>query len=423
MSRFSSPAAANAAAVALRANGDLAGAIDAFREAVAAFPQTPVLHQNLAQTLYEAGDTAGAIAEHRAVLKLNDRNVASHLALYELLQMTGDPVMALAHQRLALEEQRLFSRRAPNEARSVLFLLAPGDWQANIPVDFLVDPQTTTVHKLYLLDDRYIQRDRLPAYDVMWNAIAEWPDGHGYLDFAERVMETQTMPVLNDPRAVLATSRLRLPDTVRETGVHVPHVVEVRDADLANGKVPLEFPVIARPAGSHAGRGLARLTQPSEGAAYVNEHRAHTYYVSPFVDYTSADGYYRKYRIVFVDGVPYPVHLAISQNWMVHYYNAGMSEDAWKRDEEAAFLADLTSAFTETNFQLLLSVANAVGLEYFGIDAAIDRDGRLLIFEADPAMLVHTTDPIELFPYKHRYIPRIYRAIEIMLDRRKTADS
>jgi len=89
------------------------------------------------------------------------------------------------------------------------------------------------------------------------------------------------------------------------------------------------------------------------------------------------------------------------------------------RDEEAGFLADMGSVFTNDLQTALRGIAAAVGLEYFGIDCSIGPDGGLIVFEADPAMLVHTTDPIETYPYKHEYVPRIYRAIEAMIDRRK----
>jgi len=48
----------------------------------------------------------------------------------------GDREAALGHQRKALEKQRVFSSIAPHQKRSVLILCAPGDWQANIPIDF-----------------------------------------------------------------------------------------------------------------------------------------------------------------------------------------------------------------------------------------------------------------------------------------------
>lgn len=423
VSTFSSPAAANAAGIELRAGGKLDEAIAAFRAAVLQYPQLPALHQNLAQTLYEAGDTSEAIVEHRRALAIEPRNVGSHLALYELLQMRGDRILALAHQRLALEEQRLFSYVAPHQKRSLLVLLAPGDWQANIPVDFLLDRDTTTVHKLYLLDEGYLRRDAVPNYDVMWNAIAESAEATPYLDLAARIMSAQTKATLNDPRRVIATSRLRLPDTLRQTGAHVPVASEMRRDALESGTLAIPFPIIARPAGSHAGTGLERLRTAEDCASYVMQHEAQAYFVSPFVDYASDDGFFRKYRIVFVDGTPFPVHLAISKNWMIHYYNAQMAENQWMRDEEARFLADLRAAFPDKAYETLENIARSVGLEYFGIDCSIDRDGRVLVFEADPAMLVHSSDPPELYPYKAAFVPRIYRAIEAMLDGRKAADT
>ena len=108
---------------------------------------------------------------------------------------------------------------------------------------------------------------------------------------------------------------------------------------------------------------------------------------------------------------------------MIHYYNAAMAENAWMREEEAAFLADLHSVFAGPTYEVLTDIAKAIGLEYFGIDCALGADGRILVFEADPAMLVHNSDPIELYPYKHRFIPNIYRAVERMVDRRKAADT
>jgi len=417
---FDSPAGANRAAIELRAKGSIQEAIGAFRAAVTQFPGNVALHQNLAQMLYETGDTEGAIHEHRLALRCDPNSVASHLGLYELLQITGDRTMALAHQRLALEDQRLFSHVAPHEKRSVLLLCAPGDWQANIPIDFVLDPNTTTVHKLYLLDAPHLRNDSLPRYDVLWNIIAESPESRQYLDLASRIMATQKRPTLNAPARVLATGRPHLGKTLAGTSAHVPALKELAREMVASGDIGFEFPIIVRPVGSHAGAGLRKLDSRAECEHYVAENPSGVYYVSPFVDYSSADGYFRKYRIEFVDGVPYPVHLAISKDWMIHYYNAPMAENEWMRNEEAAFLADLSAAFPPAADATLLALAKAVDLEYFGIDCAIDRNGNVLVFEADPAMLVHASDPIALYPYKHKYIPRIFLAVEAMLDRCKT---
>lgn len=415
---FSNPSEVNATAIELRAQGKLPEAVAALREGITQFPAVIVLRQNLAQTLYESGELAGAIAEHRAALA-TEETIASHMALYELLQMTGAREDALAHQLAALRVQRLFSYYASNPQRSVLCLCAPGDWQTNIPVDFLFDRETTTVHKLYLIDEQHTVSDVVPNYDVVWNTIAESPEAVQYLAFANHFMQAQRKPALNAPAHVIGTARPLLATTLADSGARVAPVSIVDRETLRNAAFPFAFPVIARPLGSHAGHGLERLDSAQACEAYGIAHPADRYFVSPFIDYASADGYFRKYRLVFVDGVPFPVHLAISPNWMIHYYNAPMAEHQWMRDEEAAFLEDPRGAFDKPRFSTLVQIGKAVGLEYFGIDCSIDRDGNVLVFEADAAMLVHTSDPVDLYPYKQAFVPRIYRAVEGMIDRRK----
>ena len=419
---FSSPSQANATAVELRAKGLLPDAIATLRAGIEQFPAVVVLRQNLAQMLYESGELAAAIDEHRRALRIEE-SIASHIALYELLQIAGNRDEAIAHQRQALLVRRMFSHLAPHEMRSVLCLCAPGDWQTNIPVDFLFDLETTTVHKLYLLDDEKTAPAQLPRYDVIWNIIAESPEALRYLALAGDVMCSQQKPALNEPARVIGTARPLLGATLAKTSARVAPVAIVGRDALDSGVLPFAFPLIARPLGSHAGHGLERLNGAPLIRSYTERNPADRYFISPYIDYSSSDGFFRKYRFVFVDGTPYPVHLAVSPNWMIHYYNAPMAEHRWMRDEEAAFLEDPRSAFDTARFETVAQIGTAVGLEYFGIDCAIDPHGNILVFEADAAMLVHTSDPADLYPYKQRFVPRIYRAIERMIDRRKAAAS
>jgi hypothetical protein len=102
---------------------------------------------------------------------------------------------------------------------------------------------------------------------------------------------------------------------------------------------------------------------------------------------------------------------------MIHYYNAAMADHQWMRDEEARFIANLDSVFTGRLRDALDEISAAIPLEYFGIDCAIARDGRLLLFEADAAMLVHGTDPPDLYPYKRAGFERIQTALGALLRR------
>jgi glutathione synthase/RimK-type ligase-like ATP-grasp enzyme len=192
-----------------------------------------------------------------------------------------------------------------------------------------------------------------------------------------------------------------------------PPVERATAAALRERAVPA--PLIVRPVGSQAGIGLARVGDAMELRAYLDTRDEAEFFVMPFVDYSSADGFFRKYRVMFVAGRPYACHLAISPRWMIHYYNAAMAEHQWMRDEEARFIADLDSVFTGKLADALREIADAISIDYFGIDCAIAPDGRLLLFEADAAMLVHGTDPPDLYPYKRAGFERIKAALDKLL--------
>lgn len=449
-------AEANRRGVALRAQGRLDEAIAAFREAAGAQPHSAVLHVNLATALAEASDLAGALNEYeRAVaiqpdfaaalnglaslhvragrfgdarscyeraLALDDADTAAHQGMYELEQIDGNPEKARYHQGRVLERKTLFTHLAPQEQRRVLALMAPGDWQANVPVDYLIDPATTTLHKLYVLSADQIARAALPRVDVIFVAIGESEESSQALALCEQIVQRAGVPYINKPRKIAATNRVTVSQALSGiANVSAPQVERVSRDALARQTFKAGFPLVVRPAGSQAGRDLARVDDGGELQSYLAGVDAEIFYAMPFADFRAADGYYRKYRVIVVDGVAYPYHLAISPNWMIHYYNTPMRESAWMRDEEAAFLENFESVFGPPLQRALRDVAQAIGLEYFGIDCSIDRDGRLLIFEADPAMLVHAADDPELFGYKHPYAHRIFRAFGELIDRARSA--
>jgi hypothetical protein len=109
---------------------------------------------------------------------------------------------------------------------------------------------------------------------------------------------------------------------------------------------------------------LLKIDAPGELAAYLQARPEPTFFLSRFVDYRNADGLYRKYRVVLVDGQAYAGHMAISEHWMIHYLNAHMGASAQKRDEEARFMQDFDTAFGARHRQALQAIRQAAGLDY-----------------------------------------------------------
>jgi len=177
--------------------------------------------------------------------------------------------------------------------------------------------------------------------------------------------------------------------------------------------------VIVRPRGSHAGVGLAKIDDGASLLQYLDGRPEQAFFVSRFVDYSSADGLYRKYRAVFVDGKPYACHMAIADRWDIWYLNAGMAFSAEKREEEARFMRDFDHGFAFRHRAALAAIASRVGLDYFTIDCAENKNGELLIFEADNTAVVHNMDSPVVFPYKAPQMRKIFDAFAAMLDRRR----
>ena len=135
----------------------------------------------------------------------------------------------------------------------------------------------------------------------------------------------------------------------------------------------------------------------------------------PFVDYRRPDGLFCKYRIVFILGKPFLCHMAVSERWMIHYLNAGMTESPAKRRAEEEAMASFDDGFARRHEEAFRVLNERMGLDYFGIDCSETQDGRLLIFEADVAMVIHDMDPPTLFPYKGPQMKKVFAAFEQML--------
>jgi hypothetical protein len=373
---------------------------------------------------HDARDLHALRAAAYALLAREPDHREAHLRLYEVEQMLQTPVAAIAHLRAALRRSPLVvsSTSAAAADLRVLALTRVGPWEANVPLELVVDEGRVALTRLYLSGDEPVDalRAHVPPYDVLFNTIAESDAAQPALALAGRLADALGGACINPPGVVAGLGRDRVSAAfAASTLVVAPPVLRI-ERDAIDERT-VDAPIVIRPVGSQAGIGLERVDDVAALARYLLAQPAGAYYVMPFVDYRMPDGFFRKYRIVFVDGAPYACHLAISPRWMIHYYNAPMSEHAWMRDEEAAFVGDLDAVFAGPLAAALREIADAIPLDYFGIDCSIARDGRLLLFEADAAMLVHGSDPPDLYPYKRAGFERIQAALTALLERRATA--
>jgi len=367
------------------------------------------------RALAAAGRLDEALLVLTAAVAARPDDVDLHLAIYETAQLARRDELALRHQREAIARAPVQS--APASVREDYALLVPtmpGLWVSNTPVELLFDQSRVTIHRWYVDPDGDVPP--LPHYDAVFTAIGESAAALPYLHATERFLADRSAPVVNRPAQIARLGRTALAATfagARRCRVPAAKLVSRAAYEAA---APAEAHVV-RPRDTHGGNGLTLVASDQERRAFLAAFGAEELYVAPFIDYRSADGYFRKYRIVFVGGEPYPFHLAISPRWMVHYYNAPMDEHAWMRDEEHRFLARMEDVFSGDLHEALREAAALLPLDYVGIDCAIDREGKLLIFEADSAIIVHLLDDPALYGYKARYVPRILSALDALVRR------
>jgi glutathione synthase/RimK-type ligase-like ATP-grasp enzyme len=185
------------------------------------------------------------------------------------------------------------------------------------------------------------------------------------------------------------------------------------DALLPGGR----YPVLLRPVDTHGGTGLSKLDTAEDLTVFLLITEGEAFYLTQYIDYRGRDGWFRKYRIAFVDGAPFLCHMAASERWMVHYLNAGMAESAAKRAAEAEEMATFDTGFAVRHRDAFAALSAIIGLEYFSIDCGEAADGSLLVFEADVAAIIHSMDDPVLYPYKAAPMQRCYDAFAAMLTR------
>ena len=349
------------------------------------------------------------------------------LDLSLITQLLGDKPTGTAIQSEILAFHQLF--RSPCSAATpklrVLALAADIDMGGNTPIEFLLEDSGIELLTLYVVPGARLPAP-LPEHDVAIVIASDSDECREALDIIDQAATRWPRPLLNPPRLVRNLDRdklhrllrgiegLDIPATNCVTSAQLSEVAQSR-LSLADIAAELKFPIIVRPRGSHAGVGLAKLDDPSALARYLAERPEQEFFVSRFVDYANEDGLFRKYRVVFVGGRPYACHMAIAARWDIWYLNAGMSDNAAKRLEEETFMRTFDIGFARRHATALAGMAERIGLDYFTIDCAENKDGDLLIFEADNTAVVHNMDSPEVFPYKPPQMRRIFDAFAAML--------
>ncbi len=387
----------------------------------------PLIGQPALMEMMFNGDDLTQTAEY--LLKSAEQqphNAGALMDLSTILLLRGDREVGLSLQQQALSIKQSFHVQKGRGLR-LLILKTPGDFMTNSPVEFLIRSPQIDAEVMFIAPDLPYPTEI--DHDLVFNGISEGKDNEVALQLAATLIRQWAKPYINRAEEVPLLSRDRACEILDAVpGTYMPQNIILNREEVAamaqtsqqlgQFLVQDRFPVLIRPLGSHAGNGLSKLSDGAEIDRYLCTESAECFYVSPFVDYRSSDGWYRKYRIAFVAGHPFLCHMAISDHWMIHYLNAGMTDSEWKRNEEAENMLHFSNKFGLRHEEALHAVGNAFDLEYFAIDCGETQDGQLLVFETGNAMVVHDMDPIDMFPYKSPKMQELFTGFQDMLHQR-----
>jgi glutathione synthase/RimK-type ligase-like ATP-grasp enzyme len=397
------------------ASGHRSAARAAYTQAVLHHPDNLIGHVNLGNLLLADGDMEGARPCYQAALDLDPRFPEAHQGLARVLAERGDAA-ADAHWQQGFEGHGVVTKPYRGVGPGIKLLLLVSARGGNIRTDAWINDRRFAITAIYT--DFHDPTQSLPPHQLVFNAIGDAELCAEALARAELLVAHTTAPVINPPAAVRATGRA---DNARRLanvpGVIAPHTVTRSRTEIV-ALPESAFPLLLRAPGFHTGQHFHYVESPDAMAAAIRTMPGDEVLAIQYLDARGPDGMARKYRVMFVDGRLYPLHLAISAEWKVHYFTADMATNPAHRAEEQGFLEDMGAALGERAMTALAGINATLGLDYAGIDFALAPDGSVLLFEANATMVILPPDANPIWDYRRRAIAAVQQAVDAMLSRK-----
>lgn len=402
------------------ASGHRSAAASSWGMAAVHHPDDPVAHVSLGNLLSEDGDLAGARWCFEAALAADPGCPAAHQGLARVLTAMGDP-KAEWHWERGFRGHSVVVQPYRGSGEGIKLLLLVAAVGGNVPTRPWIDDRVFAVTVVYA--DYFDPAGPLPHHALVVNAIGDADLCGVALDQAERMLRGWRGRVINAPGQVRRTGRASAMERFRGmAGIVVPRISALpRSVVLEAGN--LAFPLLLRSPGYHTGQHFVRVERQADLAAAVAGLPGETLFAIEWLDARGPDWMSRKYRVMFIDGVCYPVHLAISADWKVHYFTAAMAANSAYRREEQRFLDDMRGALGQRAMDALSAIGETLGLDYAGVDFGMGPDGSVLLFEANANMAIVPPSADPIWDYRRSAILDVQTAARQMLMRRLHATS
>ncbi len=389
------------------ASGHRTAARSAWLQAARCHPSDAAAQSALGNLLLEDGDGEAARLRFALALVSEPDYPPAHQGMARLLEASGDAAAAARARARGFADTAIGRRRYRGTGEGIALLLLVSARGGNIPVRHWIDDRLYAVTTL--CPDYHREDSPLPPHRLVVNAIGDADLCEAALAGAVRLLAaTQgigpdarpALRVINHPERVRLTGRLdNASRLARIEGVVAPRMRQLpRGAIAAAGE--LGYPLLLRVPGLHTGQHFVHVASQAALGPAAAALPGDDLLAIGVLDARGADGLWRKYRVMAIGGALYPLHLAISSQWKVHYFTAAMADDTAHRAEEHRFLRDMPGCIGPRAMAALAEIAAVLGLDYAGIDFGLAADGSVLLFEANATMVINPPDADAIWDYR-----------------------
>jgi Tfp pilus assembly protein PilF/glutathione synthase/RimK-type ligase-like ATP-grasp enzyme len=405
----------------LRDLGQIDIALSHYRRALEIKPDSAQVHFNLGYILLDQGDLAAAEQYFNLALEEEPDLTQAHQGLACIFQRCGSDELSRYHRDRGFGKQPLSTLSYQGRGTPIQLLVLGSALEGNLPWRFLIDRNTfqTTILAVEYFDEQL----PLPPHQLILNAIGDADICQQGLEIATRLIQSSQTRVANPPQSVLLTGRLINAQRLGAiSGVTTPRMLFMPKSEIDSRKISellsnagLNFPLLLRPPGFHRGNYFVCVDSVDALILAMEKLPGEQVLAIEYLDSRSQDGLFRKYRVMSINGSLYPIHMAVSSQWMVHYFSSDMDKNAQYREEEQAFLNEFAAFLGADVMAVLEKMSKMLGLDYCGIDFGIDQQGNVLLFEANSTMLINQLNDEKQWDYRRAAINNALAAAKNML--------
>lgn len=380
--------------------GCTSAAHTAYTAAVTFHPNEASAHVNLGNVLLHMDDLPSAKQQFLNALNVAPNLPDAHQGLASTYHREGDGKQADYHRMKAFSRKPVSHLPYCGRGRAIPMLILASSMEGNVPWRFLIDRQ---VFDAAIVAVEYCgDHTPIPRHDLIFNAIGDADLCSEALEIAARIAAQENSPVINRPVEIMKTGRRSNAERLRNLpGVITPRMTQVSSESLKlQNEILPEVPLLLRSPGFHGGNYFVLVNDPGEMEQAISGLPGESLLIMDYLDSRADDGYFRKFRVMSINGRLYPSHMAISRQWKVHYFSSDMAINTAFREEEKAFLEDFTGYLGQKAVSALEAISLEISLDYCGIDFGLDRHGNLLLFEANATMSIVPPAPEKEWDYK-----------------------